>query len=98
MENDEIIRVELICSSYDIESAFIDSLLDFGLIEIQEVDQARFLERARVSDLEKMIHLHYDLNINLEGIDTINHLLNKMQELQDELNQMRNRLRFYEDF
>ena len=96
MENDELIRVELICSSYNIESAFIDSLLDFGLIDIMEMEQIRYLEKRRISDLEKMIHLHYDLNINLEGIDTITHLLNKLYTLQDELNQMRNRLRLYE--
>lgn len=97
MENEELIRVELICSSYNIESAFIDSLFDFGLIEIMELEENRYVEKKRINDLEKMIHLHYDLNINLEGIDTITHLLNKMYELQEELNQMKNRLQLYEN-
>ena len=95
MEDNELISVALICSSYEIEPGFIDSLLDYGLIEVNEVGSERFIESSRVVDLERMIHLHYDLEINLEGIDTILHLLGKMYSLQEELAEMRNRLRFF---
>ena len=95
MEENEMIRVELICSSYDIDPGFIDSLLDFGLIEITELDSQRFIPVHCVVDLEKMIRLHYDLNINLEGIDTILHLLQRISRLQDELNMARNKMIFY---
>ncbi len=97
MENDEMIRVELICTNYNIEPSFIDSLLEFGLIEIMTIEDHRFLEMKKISDLEKMIHLHYDLEINMEGIDTIYHLLDRVCQLQEELNSLRNRLRFYEN-
>lgn len=42
--------------------------------------------------LEKYIHLHYDLDINLEGLDAVAHLLNQIQVLQVEVRQLRNEL------
>ncbi|HUR31587.1 MAG TPA: chaperone modulator CbpM [Saprospiraceae bacterium] len=97
MATDELIRVELICSSYSVESSFIDSLYDLGLIEITIVDENKFLEAQRINDLEKMIRMHYDLDINLEGIETISHLLNQINRLHEEMNMLKNRLRFFEN-
>lgn len=96
MKTDEMIRIELICSSYNVESAFIDSLESAGLIQINVVQDARYLPANSISDLERMIRLHYDLDINLEGIETILHLLDQISRLQEHLNEMGNRLRFYE--
>jgi len=96
MENDEMIRIELICSGYEVEPSFIDSLQEYGLIEITTLEDARFVEAKRINDIEKMIRLHYDMDINIEGIETIVHLLNRLNELQAEMNMLRNKLRFYE--
>ena len=96
MENDELIRVDLICTGYNIEPSFIDSLLDSGLIEIVIVDENKFLETRHIDTFEKILRLHYDLDINLPGIETIMHLMGRMNMLQDELNVLRNKIRFYE--
>lgn len=95
MENEEMIRIELICTGYNVEPSFIDSLQDFGLIEIRTVDESRFVEATKINDLEKMIRLHYDLDINIEGIETIFHLLERIEQLQENINELRNRLRRY---
>ena len=97
MENDKLIRVEILCSSYSVEPSFIDSLFELGLIEITTVDEGRYLAAERINDLERMIRLHYDLDINLEGIETITHLLNQICQLQEEMNMLRNRLSFFEN-
>jgi len=97
MENDEMITLEVVCINYEIEPSFIDSLLEYGLLEITTVENTRFLEMKRIRDLERWIHLHYDLDINLEGIQTISHLLERVTYLQDELSMLRNRLQFYEN-
>ena len=97
MENDKMILVEMICSSYNVEADFIDTLIDCGLIEVVTVEQHQFIDKNRVNDLERMIRLHYDLDINMEGIETITHLLQRMQMLQDEMLVLKNRLRFYEN-
>jgi hypothetical protein len=41
--------------------------------------------------LEKFVRLHYDLDINLEGIETINYLLEKIEKMQKEILELRNK-------
>ena len=43
-----------------------------------------------------MIRIHRELNVNIEGIDVVFNLLNKVDVLQSEINAVRNRLRLYE--
>jgi len=96
MENEGLIPVEQLCSSYNIEHTFINSLRDYGLIELIIVEGRYCLLNEQLRDLEKIIRLHYELDINLEGIDAISHLLKRVDEMQTELSAVRNRLRLYE--
>ena len=96
MENDELIGIEIICTQYQIEPSFIEELTDYGLLSIIETEDNRFVEKKMIRDLEKMIHFRYELGINLEGIDTILHILQRLESLQEEMIVLRNRLRFYE--
>ncbi|MFT7364613.1 MAG: hypothetical protein ACI9UV_002823, partial [Algoriphagus sp.] len=43
-------------------------------------------------DLEKVLRLHKELDVNLEGIDVILNLLGKVESLQMELNLAKQRL------
>ena len=38
------------------------------------------------------MRLYYDLEINMAGIDTIRHLLNRMQSLQQEMKRLQGEL------
>lgn len=91
MENENLIPVEQLCSHYQIELSFIDSLSEYGLIEVVITEENRFVSIDQVKDIEKMIRLHFDLNINMEGIDAIYHLLRKVDELNNELKSTKNR-------
>lgn len=97
MEDKELIRIDVICSSYEVEPDFIDAVMDHGLIEVTTVDENRFVDAGQIRDLEKIIRLHYELDINLAGIETITHLLQRMQDLREELTMLRNRLQFLEE-
>lgn len=44
------------------------------------------------------MRLHYDLEINIEGIDAIYNLLEQVNSLRKEITTLNNRLRLYEDF
>ena len=79
------------------EISFVDSLYNMGLIQIEMIEQDQFIHQDQISDIEKIIRLHYELNVNLEGIDVVFNLLEKERRLQDELNTLRNRLRIYEN-
>jgi len=67
-----------------------------GLIEITTIKEAGFIEATQLRELEKYVRLYYELDINLEGIETINYLLQNINTMQDEIRSLRNRLRLYE--
>lgn len=96
MAQQELILIETLCTHYEIEVSFVDSLSSLGLIEIMTVEQTRFIPEDKISDLEKMIRIHQDLEVNPEGIDVIFNLLRKVDDLQSELAATKNRLRRYE--
>ena len=91
MEKDELIPAKDFCIYHNIEYSFISSLEDSGLISITSVEHATYIPADEIQKLEKFIRLHYDLDINLEGIETINHLLEKIEEMQREILQLKNK-------
>jgi hypothetical protein len=90
MENDKLIPAEEFCIYHNIEYSFISSLEDSGLIRVTSVEQNTFIPSDELEKLEKFVRLHYDLDINIEGIETINHLLEKIDALQKEILHLRN--------
>jgi hypothetical protein len=96
MQTKYLIAVDEFCSNNNIEISFISSLQQTGLIEITTVKETGFIDPGQLQQLERFIRLYYDLDINLEGIETITHLLQRINSLQDEIIVLRNRLRFYE--
>lgn len=97
MSNDHLVSADQFCTQHNIELSFISLLHENGLIEVTTFEQTSFIPEDRLPQLEKLIRLHYDLDINLEGIEAITYLLQRIQHLQDELRETRTRLRLYED-
>jgi hypothetical protein len=96
MQKEYLIAVEEFCVSHDIEISFISTLQQTGLIEITTIKETGFIDAGQLQQLEKFIRLYYELDINMEGIETITHLLQRINNLQDEIIVLRNRLRLYE--
>ena len=97
MNKKPLISTQTLCSHYNIEISFVDALNKMGLIQIEIIEQNQFIHQDQISDLEKIIRLHNELNVNLEGIDVVFNLLAKERELRNELNALKNRLRLYEN-
>jgi cell division FtsZ-interacting protein ZapD len=93
MNTDNLIRIEYICEQYNVELTFINSLQEFGLINVMVVEDSKYLSHEDLKEIEKMIRLHYELGINMEGIDVISNLLNQIADLQQELTVARNKIR-----
>jgi hypothetical protein len=96
MQNEDMIAASEFCVHHKIELTFIESLRDYGLIETVVIDEKLFLPVTQLQRLEKFYRLHFELDINLEGIETIGHLLDKMNTLQEEIRQLTSRLKAYE--
>ena len=96
MKSENLIALNEFCLHHNIEISFVSSLQESGLIEIRTIKEAGFIEAGQLQQLEKIIRLFYELDINLEGIETINHLLNRILELKNEVTGLKNRLSLYE--
>lgn len=97
MENMRLISVNQFCEHYKIPIAFVEALQEYELIEIVDASGNSFLKTTQLNKVEKMIRLHYDLDINMEGIDAIYHLLQQVESLQEEIVRLKNRLDFFEN-
>ena len=92
MEQEELIPANDFCTHHHIEYSFINSLEDSGLISITSIERASFIHVDELNKLEKYVRLHYDLDINIEGIETINYLLEKIEIMQREIVNLRNKM------
>ena len=91
-----VMALEDFCSSHGIEISFISSVEQTGMVKMIKVNDMVYIDSGDLPNLEKFVHLYHDLDINLEGIETINHLLQKIYGLQTEIIELKNRLRLYE--
>lgn len=93
MEREELIPADEFCIHNNIELSFIYSLRDYGLVETVVIEENIFLHKDALDLVEKIVRLHYDLDINLEGIQTITHLLKKIEKMQEQIVHLTNSLK-----
>lgn len=84
-----LIRIIDICQSHQIELQFIRNLSSNGLIEVVTQDEEEFVKEEELKALEQFATWHYDLEINLQGIEVAQHLLHKIEQLQEEIRFLR---------
>ena len=96
MRIEDLVTTDEICAKYKVENTFISNLHESGLIEIVTVEQTQYIHCDKMAELERFMRLHYDLNINLEGLEAISHLLKQLQKLQKKNQELKNRLGLYE--
>ncbi|NGM66403.1 chaperone modulator CbpM [Sphingobacterium sp. SGR-19] len=88
-----LIRIIDICQSHKIELQFIRNLSRNGLIEVVMQDEEEFVKEEELKALEQFATWHYDLEINLQGIEVAQHLLHKIEQLQEEIRLLRFEMR-----
>lgn len=96
MQNSHLIPAEDFCSFYSVEYSFISSLHDQGLIELKANENKKCIDIDELQKIEKLIRLHYEMDINIEGIDAIAHLLQRMNAMHEEIIQLKNKLKRFE--
>ena len=92
----KLIPANEFCANYNVSISFIRSLQETGLMETTTIEETEYIPANRLQELEKIVRLYYDMDINLEGIESIIHLLQQINSMQDEITFLRNRLRLYE--
>jgi len=96
MQTEKLIAINEFCINHNIDISFLNSLQQTGLIEITMIKDTGFIDRGQLQQLEKFIRLYFELDINFEGIETITYLLERINNMHDEIISLKNKLRFYE--
>lgn len=91
--NTELIIIKEYCIQNQIEPEFIIQLENEGLIQINIIENERYIHVSQLKLLDRYIRWHYDLAINIEGIDVIQNLLYRIDDMQKEILHLRERLR-----
>ena len=81
---------------YDVELSFINALQEYGLIELTRIEEKFFIDANQLQKLEQYTRWHYELDINLEGIEVIDQMLEKLKNMQNEIRALENKLKLYE--
>jgi hypothetical protein len=89
--SERISREELV-KIYNIEITFFDELVDSGLLNIHTEDEIRYLMYEDLPNFERFTNWHYDLEINLPGLEVIHDMLKKMEDLRQRNRELMNRL------
>lgn len=93
----EFIYIEDFCNSHNITETFILELQEYELVDLKLVDDQQCIYVEELPKVEKLVRLHRDLDINLEGLEAIHHLLEKTIQLQNEIHTLKKRLSRYRD-
>ena len=96
-EIEKYIQVSEICSSYQVDISFVLELHENGLIQCVSQQKEWYVEREQIGEVERMIRMRQELDLNVEGIDVVVQLLQKIQDMQNEVHRLENRLRLYEN-
>ena len=96
MAAEEMIPADEFCVHHHIEINFIHSVRASGLIEMTSRDERLFVPASQLAQLERLVRLYYEMDINLEGIETITYLLHRMNDMQQEILRLSNKLSVYE--
>ena len=89
------IKITEYCDHEKIETSFIFDLNREGIIKIVQQEEDKCLDENDLSDIEMYSRWHYELGVNLEGIDAMRHMLTRMKNMQLEIKNLQQKLDFY---
>ena len=70
---------------HKIEPQFVIDLYQNGLVILHERNQEFFIDEDDLQLVEKFIQFHYDLGVNIEGLEVIDHLLKQINHLYKQI-------------
>lgn len=96
MVHQDFIPISQLCDHYTVEVSFFKKLHEEGLLEITQFEKTECLHQDTLHSFERIMRIHRDLHVNVEGIDVVMNLLEKVEQLNKELYQVKSRLGLYE--
>ena len=94
----ELIIVSEYCHKCHIEPSFIEMLEEGGLINVHtEGGGEHYPLGSELPNVERYSRMYYDLSINMEGIDAIHHMLERMEGMRREIASLRKQLMLFRE-
>jgi chaperone modulatory protein CbpM len=79
---------------YAIDAAFLNEMLDHGLIELRKTESDEMvLDRRALRRIESARRLHQDLEVNMPGIVLVLDLLDELRDMEEELQLLRRQVK-----
>lgn len=94
--NNDLIIISEYCSHSQVDPEFIFSLEEVGLINFLRQDNEMYIETSQLSELERYVRWHYELSINAEGIDVIQNLMQRIEDMQHEISHLKDIIKLLE--
>ncbi len=73
----------------NVEQTFIFRLEEEGIIQIRRTENEIYINEDLLPSLEMFSRWYYEMGINIEGIDALRHMRNRLEELQREIIRLR---------
>lgn len=92
MTLNEYVRIRDFCQGHSLEEAFLYELQEFDLIRIVKVGRQPAIHLRELHRLERLVRLHQDLEIGPQGLQAVQHLLDRLEGMEEELWKLRRKL------
>lgn len=96
MQTENYILIRQYCEQTATPVDFIYTLQEYGFIEVQQIKNDVYIASHDLVEIERIGRLQNELGINLEGIDALYHMLQKINHLENQLRLAKDRLKIYE--
>ena len=93
MRSENLITVKDFCVYHNVAHTFVEYLADAGLVKVTKTN---CIPLDEIQKVERLVRLHNQLEINEPGVATINNLLEKLDDMEQEMSVLRSKLRLYE--
>lgn len=79
------ITIKELAAFHEIDEGYLMEFIQFGIISVKQQKTSLQIHLDDVEELERAIRLRRDLEVNLQGVDIICRLRNRLVELQKEM-------------
>ena len=83
------ISIERFCDYHHVEKDQVMGIIEFGLVQAARDKSRIIIPEDQVENLERFLRLANDLGVNMEGLEIINQMRQRILRLQEEIELLR---------
>lgn len=85
----KFITIKELAAFHNIEEGYIMEFVHIGIIPAHKKKSVMHIHLEDIDELERAIRLHRDLEVNLQGVEIICRLRNRIANLEEEMSLLR---------